>query len=67
MGNYYGLVLKKTVIDERTIEVTRRLGGWFVYVIDNSMNMAIWGRKCSDRAQAFERYDTIVNKYKSGC
>ena len=66
MGNYYGLVLKKTVIGERTIEVTRRLGGWFVYVIDNSMRMAIWGHKCADRLQALKRYDVIVSKYQRG-
>lgn len=66
MSNYYGLVLKKAVIGERTVEVTRRIGGWFVYVIDNSMRMAIWGRKCSDRAQALERYNIIVNKYQRG-
>ena len=66
MINYYGLVLKKTVIGERTVEVTRRLGGWFVYVIDNSMRMAIWGHKCTSRAQALERYSIIVNKYQRG-
>ena len=62
MKPLFSKVLKETVYKRVTIRLVRSLAGWYVYVIDNAYQLALWGCKCN-KATAIERYDTLIARY----
>lgn len=57
---------KEAVYERVTVRLVRGLAGWYVYVLDNAYQLALWGHRCANKDKALQLYDMLVDKYARG-